>query len=115
MFGPKVKAYVPLMSWIGKLMRNVRAARLAGVPAGLGVTVMGDGVTSSDQATRVPCTPVVSSITCRVQVPAIRLPVKALSAWAGRKVPVKGAVPALMDVAALSSKVVPLKLAPNGP
>jgi len=42
----------------------------------------------------------------RIQVPLTEVPLRALRGVSGRKLPLKGAVPAVMDVAALSSNTV---------
>src|SRR5262245_55861652 len=91
MSDPSVTVYVPLTSCTGQLMRKVRAARLGCVPGGLAETVTGEGVTMSDQDTNDPAFPCVSSVIWSCQVPATRLPMKALNAWAGRNEPTKGA------------------------
>src|SRR5262245_3405121 len=100
------------MSCVGKPMRKVRLARLAGVPGGLGVIVRADGTALSDQLTSVPLFVCVSSTIYSCQVPAIFLPLKVDSGWSGRNVPVYGAVPPLIVVAPASSKTVFVKFWP---
>ena len=71
------------------------------------VWVSGDcSVSVSPQPLRVPVSYSAASQTRSVQLPLGSLPSKSLSEPSGRNLPVKGAEPAVMEVAASSSKMV---------
>src|SRR3954451_10630644 len=65
-----------------------------------------------DQALRVPVSWPALSTTLSFHVPCSCSPSKADSGWAGRNVPVNGAAPELIAVAASSSKTVVVRLSP---
>ncbi len=66
-------------------------------------------------AVSVPVSPLAVSVIRNVQVPAAFLPSKAVSTCSGRNDPVNGGVPAVIEIAASSSKTVLMKLSPPPP